>query len=93
MIRLGLRFGVEPVFIPKGEPQFNGGIENFNGWFQPRLFQRRFTRPGDLRRELARLQEAELGYGQTSAALHPRRMFDEGDIDGSPGEQASRQRG
>jgi putative transposase len=58
VIRLCLRFGVEPVFIPKGEPQFNGSAENFNGWFQEPLFQRRFTRPGDLRRELARLQEA-----------------------------------
>jgi hypothetical protein len=57
VIRLCLRFGVGPVFIPKGEPQFNGGVENFNGWFQPRLFDRRYTRPGDLRRELARLQE------------------------------------
>jgi putative transposase len=55
---LCLRFGVEPVFIPKGEPQFNGSVENFNGWFQPPLFDRRYTRPGDLRRELARLQEA-----------------------------------
>src|SRR5208337_1100460 len=35
----------------------------------------------------------KLGYGQTRAALHPCRMFDEGDIDGSPGEQACRQRG
>jgi putative transposase len=58
VIRLGLRFGVSPVFIPKGEPQFNGSVENFNGWFQEPLFQRRFKRPGDLRRELARLQEA-----------------------------------
>jgi hypothetical protein len=58
VIRLCLCFGVEPVSIPAGEPQFNGGVQNFNGWFQPRLFQRRFTRPGDLRRELARLQEA-----------------------------------
>ena len=58
MIRLCLRFGVGPVFIPVGEPQFNGSVENFNGWFQPRLFDRRYTRPGDLRRELARLQEA-----------------------------------
>jgi transposase InsO family protein len=74
VIRLCLRFGVGPVFIPAGEPQFNGGVENFNGWFQPRLFDRRYTRPGDLRRELARLQEAvntqhvhpRLG-GQTSA--------------------------
>jgi transposase InsO family protein len=58
VIRLCLRFGVSPVFIPKGEPQFNGSVENFNGWFQEPLFQRRFKRPGDLRRELARLQEA-----------------------------------
>lgn len=58
VIRLCLRYGVSPVFIPVGEPQFNGGVENFNGWFQKPLFQRRFKRPGDLRRELARLQEA-----------------------------------
>src|SRR6516165_6134191 len=58
VIRLCLRHGVSPVFIPKGEPQFNGSVENFNGWFQEPLFQRRFQRPGDLRRELARLQEA-----------------------------------
>ena len=30
-IRLCLRFGVSPVFIPAGEPQFNGSVENFNG--------------------------------------------------------------
>ena len=67
VIRLCLRFGVEPVFIPAGEPQFNGSVENFNGWFQPRLFQRRFTRPGDLRRELARLQETV-----NTQHVHPR---------------------
>jgi hypothetical protein len=58
VIRLCLRFGINPVFIPAGEPQFNGSVENFNGWFQEPLLQRRFRRPGDLRRELARLQEA-----------------------------------
>jgi len=58
VIRLCLRYGVSPVFIPEGEPQCNGSAENFNGWFQEPLFQRRFRRPGDLRRELARLQEA-----------------------------------
>jgi transposase InsO family protein len=58
VIRLCLRHGVGPVFIPEGEPQFNGSVENFNGWFQEPLFDRRFRRPGDLRRELARLQEA-----------------------------------
>jgi putative transposase len=67
VIRLCLRFGVSPVFIPKAEPQFNGGVENFNGWFQPRLFDRRYSRPGDLRRELARLQEAV-----NTQHVHPR---------------------
>jgi putative transposase len=67
VIRLCLRFGVEPVFIPPGEPQFNGSVENFNGWFQPRLLQRRFTRPGDLRRELARMEEVV-----NTEHVHPR---------------------
>jgi putative transposase len=67
VIRLCLRHGVSPVFIPEGEPQFNGSAENFNGWFQPRLFDRRFKRPGDLRRELARLQEAV-----NTQHVHPR---------------------
>jgi transposase InsO family protein len=67
VIRLCLRFGVGPVFIPAGEPQFNGSVEHFNGWFQEPLFQRRFRRPGDLRRELARLQEAV-----NTQHVHPR---------------------
>jgi putative transposase len=67
VIRLCLRFGVEPVFIPPKMPERNGSVENFNGWFQPRLFQRRFRRPGDLRRELARLQEAV-----NTQHVHPR---------------------
>jgi transposase InsO family protein len=67
VIRSCLRFGIGPVFIPKGEQQFNGGVENFNGWFQPRLFDRRYSRPGDLRRELARLQEAV-----NTQHVHPR---------------------
>jgi putative transposase len=67
VIRLCLRFGVSPVFIPEGEPQFNGSVEHFNGWFQEPLFQRRFRRPGDLRRELARLQEAV-----NTQHVHPR---------------------
>jgi len=68
VIRLCLRYGVSPVFIPPGEPQFNGSVENFNGWFQEPLFQRRFKRPGDLRRELARLQQAV-----NTQHVHPRR--------------------
>jgi len=67
VIRLCLRYGVTPVFIPEGEPQFNGSVENFNGWFQEPLLQRRFRRAGDLRRELARLQEAV-----TTQHVHPR---------------------
>ena len=67
MIRLCLRYGVSPVFIPAGEPQFNGSVENFNGWFQPLLLDRRWKRPGDLRRELARLQEAV-----NTQHVHPR---------------------
>jgi Homeodomain-like domain len=67
VIRLCLRFGVGPVFIPEGEPQFNGSVENFNGWFQAPLFDRRFKRPGDLSRELTRLQEAV-----NTQHVHPR---------------------
>jgi hypothetical protein len=67
VIRLCLRHGVSPVFIPEGEPQFNGSVENFNGWFQDPLFQHHFTRPGDLRRELRRLQEAV-----NTQHVHPR---------------------
>jgi transposase InsO family protein len=67
VIRLCLRYGVSPVFIPEGEPQFNGSVENFNGWFQEPLFQQRFRRPGDLRRELTRLQEAV-----NTQHVHPR---------------------
>jgi hypothetical protein len=67
VIRLCLRYGVSPVFIPEGEPQLGGSVENFNGCFQEPLFQRRFKRPGDLRRELARLQEAV-----NTQHVHPR---------------------
>jgi transposase InsO family protein len=57
VLRLCLRFGVEPILIPPGSPQYNGGVENFNGWFQPRLFQRRYTRVSALKCELQRLQD------------------------------------
>jgi len=67
VIRLGRHFGVGPVFIPAGEPQFNGSVEDFNGWSQPRLFDRRYKRPGDRRREWARLQEAV-----NTQHVHPR---------------------
>lgn len=57
VIRLCLRFEIEPVFIPPARPQRQGSVEHFNGWFQPRLFQRHFTRVSALKRELQRLQE------------------------------------
>ncbi len=55
VIRLCLHLRVTPIFIPPARPQRNGAVENFNGWFQPLLFQRHFKRPSALRRELARL--------------------------------------
>jgi transposase InsO family protein len=58
VIRLCLRFRVEPIFIPPARPQHNGSVENFNRWFQSRLLQRHYTRVSALKRELARLQEA-----------------------------------
>lgn len=40
VIRLCLRLGGEPVFIPEGRPQRNGSVEPCNGWFQPVLLNR-----------------------------------------------------
>jgi transposase InsO family protein len=57
VLRLCLRFGIEPLLIPPGRPQRNGSVENFNGWFQPRLFQRHYSQIGALKRELQRLEE------------------------------------
>ncbi len=67
VIRLCLRFSVSPVFIPAREPQCNGSVENFNSWFQEPLFQQHFRWPGNLRRELARLQETV-----NTQHVHPR---------------------
>jgi transposase InsO family protein len=55
VIRLCLSLRVTPIFIPQRRPQRNGAVENFNGWFQPLLFQRHFKYPAVLKRELARL--------------------------------------
>lgn len=57
VIRVCLRFRVEAIFIPPRRPQRNGSVENFNGWMQGRLFQRRYTRVAALKRELGRLEE------------------------------------
>jgi len=57
VLRLCLRFGVEVLLIPPGQPCYNGSIENYNGWFQVRLFQRHYSRVSAFRCELHRLQE------------------------------------
>lgn len=74
VIRLCLRLGVEPIFIPQGKPQYNGSIENFNGWFQPLLLNQACENPTEMREELQRLMKtvneqhvhAKLG-GRTAA--------------------------
>ncbi len=55
VIRLALRLGVHPVFIPEAHPERNGSVENFNGWFQPLLLRRPFPHAAAVRRELRRL--------------------------------------
>jgi len=68
VLRLCLRFGVEPVLIPPASPQRHGQVEHFNGWFHPRLFQRHYTQVATPRRELHRLQE-------TVNLQHPQRRL------------------
>jgi len=78
VIRLCLALHVTPVFIPQRRPQRNGAVENFNGWFQPLLFQRHFRSPAALKRELARLmttvneQHVQSRLGQRTVALYRR---------------------
>lgn len=78
VIRLCLRLEVEPLFIPKGKAQWNGSVENFNGWFQPLLLSRPFRRPCDVRRELRRLmttvneQHVHLKLGGRTAVQYRR---------------------
>jgi putative transposase len=68
VLRVCLRFGVEPILIPPAQPQRQGGVEHFNGWFQPRLLQRRYSQLATLKRELQRLQE-------TVNTQHPQRRL------------------
>lgn len=58
VIRLALRLGVQPVFIPEAQPARNGSVENFNGWFQPLLLRQIFPKAAAVRRELRRLVTA-----------------------------------
>ena len=84
-IRLALLVGIELIFIPPGEPFRNGSVENFNGWFQERLFSIRLHRPVQVRRELQALMDVcsqehvhpHLGYRtaqEVRRSLSPRRL-------------------
>jgi hypothetical protein len=42
VIRLCLHFGVQPVFIPIGEPWRNGTIEKFNDTYNKKFFRRQW---------------------------------------------------
>ena len=42
IIRLCLHFGVQPVFIPIGEPWRNGAIESFNDTYNKKFFRRQW---------------------------------------------------
>ena len=42
VIRLCLHFGVQPVFIPAGEPWRNGVIERFNDTYNKKFFRRQW---------------------------------------------------
>jgi transposase InsO family protein len=68
VLRVCLRFGAEPVLIPPTQPQRQGSVEHFNGWFQPRLLQRRYTQLATLKRELQRVQD-------TVNTQHPQRRL------------------
>lgn len=80
VLRLCLRFGIEVLLIPPGRPQHNGSVEHFNGWFQPRLFQRHYSQVSTLKRELLRLQETvnhqhvQSRIGGLTPAQHRRRI-------------------
>ena len=80
VLRLCLRFGVEALLIPPGRPQRNGSVENFNAWFQPRLFQRHYSQVSALKRELHRLEEVvnlqhvQPRLGGLTPAQHRRRI-------------------
>ena len=68
VVRLALRLGIQPVFIPEGKPQCNGSVENFNGWFQPVLLRQTFSSVSAVRREL-RLMIASVNETHTHQSL------------------------
>lgn len=70
------------MFIPQGEAYYNGSVEQFNGWFQPRLLAQPFASPDEVQPELDLLMEAvnqqhvhvKLGY-QTPAQYRKSKAF------------------
>ena len=57
VIRLCLSFGVQPVFIPIGEPWRNGAIEKFNDTYNKKFFRRQwFTSYAMLKRQSKNFQ-------------------------------------
>jgi putative transposase len=52
VIRFCLRLDVEVLFIPPGQPCYNGAVEQFNGWFQPLLLERPLRSAADARRQV-----------------------------------------
>jgi hypothetical protein len=77
-IRLALWVRIELVFIPEGEPCWNGAVEHRNGWFQTRLLAIPLHNPSHVRRELQQLLSvcwhehlhANLGFRTTQAVRH-----------------------
>jgi len=82
VIRLSLRLGIQPIFIPEAQPQRNGSIENFNGWFQPLLLRHTFSNAAAVRRELRHLTisvnethtHQALGFKTSAQFRHSRRL-------------------
>lgn len=57
VIKLCLHFGIQPVFIPAGEPWRNGVIEKFNDTYNRKFFRRQcFANYLHLKRESKRFQ-------------------------------------
>lgn len=52
LIRSVLCLDVQLIFISEAHPQWNGSVENFNGWFQPQLLHCPFSNAAAVRREL-----------------------------------------
>ena len=57
VIKLCLHFGIQPVFIPVGEPWRNGVIERFNDTYNEKFFRREwFSSYSYLRRQSKQFQ-------------------------------------